>query len=280
MEETLAGPTPAPSSNAAPQDPSVTKKRTATDVRDSYAGVAGQTSTSGGSKDPLVYLGQKPHEAMPGSSSYYQALGSGYYDKTLKLSEVANQYYSWDDKTKNKFLSQLNLAGYDTSQMKDAQVAQLWGAYAAQAGSYYAQGKKLTPWDILSKDMQAREAYLNTPRSVTQSSTAYDMSTREDAHGIFLQAAQSLLGRDPTKAEISAFQKALNAYEKANPTVTTTTTNYMGDTVTGQTQTTKGGVKEGARQLMAVEDVKADPEYGAYQAATTYFDAMMEMIGG
>src|SRR5688500_18852935 len=128
--------------------------------------------------------------------------------------------------------------------------------------------------------MQQREAYMNTPRTVTQTSTAFDMSTREDAHAIFLQAAQSLLGRDPTKSEIGAFQKALNAYEKANPTVTTQTTNYMGDTVTGQTSTTKGGVKEGARQLMAVEDVKKDPEFGAYQAATTYFDAMMQMIGG
>ena len=82
------------------------------------------------------------------------------------------------------------------------------------------------------------------------------------------------------REEYWALLEALNAYEKANPTITTQTTNYMGDTVTGQTSTTKGGVKEGARQLMAVEDVKADPEYGAYQAATTYFDAMMDMIGG
>src|SRR5688500_20335702 len=89
--------------------------------------------------------------------------------------------------------------------------------------------------------MQQREAYMNTPRTVTQTSTAFDMSTREDAHAIFLQAAQSLLGRDPTKSEIGAFWKALNAYEKANPTVTTQTTNYMGDTVTGQTSTTKIG---------------------------------------
>ena len=110
--------------------------------------------------------------------------------------------------------------------MKDSQIAQMWGNYAAQASQYYSSGRKLTPWDILAKDMEQREAYLNTPRSVTQTSTAYDMSTREDAHGIFLQAAQSLLGRDPTKAEIGAFQKALNAYEKKNPTVTTQTTNY------------------------------------------------------
>ncbi len=277
-EETLAEPRPQPSSNPAPRDPSVTKKRTAQDVADAFAGISGGTSsTSKGVKDPLVYLGHDESKLM-GEMRF--TAGTSYYDKTSKLSDVANQYYKWSDKTKNKFLTQLNLAGYDTSTMKDSQIAQLWGSYAAQAAQYYSQGKKLTPWDILSKDREAREAYMRTPRTVTQTATSYDLSTREDAHAIFLQAAQSLLGRDPTKAEISAFQKALNAYEKANPTVTTTTTNYMGDTVTGQSQTTKGGVKEGARQLMAMEDIKADPEYGAYQAATTYFDAMMEMIGG
>jgi len=278
----MAGPTPQPSSNAQPQDPSKTKQKTAKDVADAFASISG-SSASGGTKDPLVFLGYSnkklPEHFNVGSSD------PAYYDRLLglkaqKLSQVANQYYNWDDKTKNKFLTQLNLAGYDTQSMKDSQIAQLWGNYAAQAAQYYAQGKKLTPWDILAKDREQREAYMNTPRSVTQTSTSYDMSTREDAHAIFLQSAQSLLGRDPTKAEITAFQKALNAYEKANPTTTTTTTNYMGDTVTGQSSTTKGGVKEGARQLMAMEDIKKDPEYGAYQAATTYFDAMMEMIGG
>lgn len=234
------------------------------------------TPTSGGTKDPLVYLGQ--NDRLQGEMRF--TAGTGYYDKTGKASEIAGQYYDWSQKTKDKFLTQLGLAGYDTSTMRDAQIAQLWAGYVGQAASYYQSGNKLTPWDILSKDMQQREAYLNTPRSVTQTSTSYDMSTREDAHAIFLQAAQSLLGRDPTKSEISSFQKALNKYEKANPTKTTQTTNYLGDTVTGQTSTTTGGVKEGARAVMATEDVKADPEYGAYQAATTYFDAMMDMIGG
>lgn len=274
---TLAGPTPSPTANTAPQDPAQTKRKTAKDVADAFAGLAqGSSSSQGGTKDPLVYLGQ--NDMLQGEMRF--TAGTGYYDKTGKLSDVSNQFYNWDNKTKNKFLAQLNLAGYDTNSMKDSQVAQLWGNYAAQAAQYYSQGRKMTPWDILAKDREQREAYLNTPRSVTQSSTAYDMSTKEDAHGIFLQAAQSLLGRDPTKAEIASFQKALNSYEKANPTVTTQTTNYMGDTVTGQTSTTKGGVKEGARQVMAMEDIKADPEYGAYQAATTYYDAMMEMIGG
>jgi hypothetical protein len=277
----MAGPTPQPSSNAKPQDPGKTKQKSAKDVVDAFASLSG-SSSSGGTKDPLVFLGyankKLPEHFNVGSTD------PNYYDnllglKTQKLSAVSNQYYNWDDKTKNKFLTQLGLAGYDTQSMKDSQIAQLWGNYAAQAAQYYSQGKKVTPWDILAKDREQREAYMNTPRSVTQTSTAYDMSTREDAHAIFLQSAQSLLGRDPTKAEITAFQKSLNAYERAHPTTTTTTTNYMGDTVTGQSSTTKGGVKDSARQLMAMEDVKADPEYGAYQAATTYYDAMMEMIG-
>ncbi|AZF95820.1 hypothetical protein SEA_OLICIOUS_10 [Streptomyces phage Olicious] len=272
--------TPTPSANRQAEDPSVTKAKTAKDVVGAFASMAGASSSKGGTKDPLVYLGTKKHTPMYGSSSYYAAQSAGAYDNTVKLSEVANQYYNWDGKTKNKFLTQLGLAGYDTSGMKDSQIAQLWGNYAAQAAQYFQQGRRLTPWDILAKDRDQREAYMNTPRTVTQSSTSYDMSTREDAHGIFLQAAQSLLGRDPTKSEITAFQKALNAYEKANPTTTTQTSNYIGDTLQSQSSTTTGGVKEGARQLMALEDVKADPEYGAYQAATTYFDAMMEMIGG
>lgn len=234
-------------------------------------------------QEPLVFLGYNkvdvPEHFGLGSMdpNYYSRL-SGW--KTATLSEVAGQYYSWSQKTRDKFTSQLNLAGYDTSKMKDGQIAELWGYYAQQAASYLAAGNRLTPWDVLAKDMEQREAYMKTPRTVTQTSRSYDMSTREDAHAIFLQAAQSLLGRDPTKAETSAFQKALNAYEEANPTITTTTTDYLGDEVTGQTSTTKGGVKEGARQLMAMEDIKRDPEYGAYQAATTYFDAMMQMIGG
>lgn len=244
----------------------------------------GGSSGSKSANDPLVFLGFDKSKKMPENFNV-GSMDPNYWaqfnnDKTATLSTVAGQYYNWDQKTRNKFLSQLNLAGYDTSQLRDGQIAQLWGAYSQQAAEYFARGKKVTPWDVLAMDMQQREAYMNTPRSVTQSSTSYDMSTREDAHGIFMTAAQQLLGRDPTKAEVASFQKALNAYEKANPTVTTQTTSYMGDTVTGQTSTTKGGVKEGARQLMAVEDVKADPEYGAYQAATTYFDAMMDMIGG
>jgi hypothetical protein len=252
------------------------QEQTFADAVKSAAGSQGAPSTTKSANDPLIYLGQ--NDNLMGEMRF--TAGTGYYDKTGTLTQVAGQYYDWDSKTKNKFLTQLSLAGYDTNGMKDSQIAGLWADYSQQAAAYYANKRKLTPWDVLALDMKQREAYMNTPRSVTQTSKSYDMSSRGDAHAIFLTAAQQLVGRDPTKSEIASFQKALNAYEKANPTVTKTTTNYMGDDVTGQTSTTSGGVKDGTRQIMAMEDVKADPEYGAYQAATTYFDAMMEMIGG
>jgi len=271
-------PSPAPNATPTASNPQA-KSNDPRDIAKTYGANYG-TSTTGGSKDPLVYLGTIEHQSMPGSSGYYQALASGQYDNTQKLSAVSNQYYTWDDGTKNKFLSQLNLAGYDTTKMNDSQIAQMWAGYAQQAGAYYAAGSKMTPWDILAKDRQSREAYMSTPRTVTQTQTNVDLSSQGDAHAIFLQAAQSLLGRDPTKSEITSFQKALNSYEKKHPTVSTTTSNYLGDQLQTQNTTTKGGVKDATRQIMATEDVKADPEYGAYQAATTYFDAMMQMIGG
>jgi len=241
------------------------------------AGATGATA-----KDPFVYVGGGPiikgSGQPPVGAVGVTTTGQGVGLQTV--SQLTGQYYSWDTKTKDKFLAHAELAGYDTRNMKDGQLASLWGQYVQQAAAYYSQGRTVTPWDIMTKDGAQREAYLRTPRTVTQKSTQYDLSTEGDARAIFYTAAQQLLGRDPTKSEVGSFQKALNAMERANPTVTTTTSNYVGDTLQSQESTSQGGVKEGARQMEAMDVAKAKPEYGAYQAATTYFDAMMEMLGG
>lgn len=252
------------------------------------AAARGTTAGSGSGKanpqNPMVYLGTQTRTDLAGSSSYYAHLGSGgkpiTQDVTATASEVAQQYYSWDQKTKDKFLSQLALTGRDVTGLADGQIAQLWAAYVGQAASYYGANQKLTPWDIIAKDMKQREIFMKTPRTVTQTATDVQLSTQQDAHAIFLQAAQSLLGRDPTKSEIKTFKAALNAYEKANPRTTTTTSQYLGDQLQSQSQKTTGGVSEASRGLMAMEDIKKDPEYGAYQAATNGMNWLMEMVQG
>src|SRR3990172_5595971 len=173
------------------------EKVTKESIQEMFASEPQPSSSFGGTKDPLVYLGRD--DAKTAGMPYGTP---GQIDKSGKLSEVAEQYYDWDAKTRNKFLTQLGLAGYDVTKMKDGDIAQMWGTYAEQAAAYYkaGRGQRLTPWDILAKDRAQRESESRTPRSITQTSTSYDMSTQQDAHAIFMQAAQSLLGRDPTKS--------------------------------------------------------------------------------
>jgi hypothetical protein len=213
-------------------------------------------------KNPSVYMGADSRIAF------------------MPADQAAQLYYQWTAKTKSRFLSQLGLAGYDVGQLKDAQLASLWGGYVDVASKYALAGQNFSPWDVLGKDIAQRESEVAKPRTVTQTQKSYNLSTAEDAHALFQGAAQTLLGRDPTKAEIARFKATLNKYEQANPTMTTTTSDYLGQELQNQSSTTKGGVSAASQGLMAQEEAKKNPEYGAYQAATSGMNWLMEMIGG
>jgi hypothetical protein len=275
----VADPKPAP--NASPQGP--LEKRDEAVKRLAQANVqAGGSSAD--PKDPLVYLGKTRTVAGLSDADALRAekdvLKLPEVDNVMPLSQVGGQYYTWDQKTKDQFLTQVALTGVDVTGLTDGEMAKLWASYSAQAAGYYANGQTVTPWDILAKDRKQREAFMKTPRTVTQTSTDLDVSSALSSRALFQQAAHALLGRDPTKGELRSFQDRLNAYEKANPRVTTTTTNYVGSDVTGQSSTTVGGVKAEDRAMMAEDLAKADPEYGAYQAATNGMNWLMEMVGG
>ena len=171
---------------------------------------------------------------------------------------------------------------------RDADLRKLWASYVEQSAIKLSSGVKLTPWDMLAKDRRQREQTYVKPRSVTQTATNLDISSALTARAIFQEATRALLGRAPTKAETRSFQARLNAYEQANPQTTTTTTTYAGGMAgaagtgdaTGSTSVTKGGVASADRAMMAEDAAKADPEYGAYQAATNGMNWLMEMVNG
>jgi|SRR5882757_610526 len=227
---------------------------------------AAATSTTaaghGTTKNPTIYMGADSKIGFMGQD------------------EASGMYYKWDSKTKNKFLSQLSLAGYDTASLKDAQLASLWAGYVEVSGQYSLAGKYLSPWEIIGKDISTHSEAATKPKTLTQTSTQYNISTAEDAHALFQGAAQTLLGRDPTKNEIARFKGVLNKYEQANPATTTTTSNYLGADLQSQSSKTTGGVTADATSLLAQEEAKKNPEYGAYQAATSGMNWLMEMIGG
>lgn len=198
----------------------------------------------------------------------------------MDYSDAVNMYYMWDNKTRNKFMSQLQLAGYDTTQMRDADVAKLWAGYVGVSAQYQVAGKNVTPWDVLGKDIAQRSKEASEPRTVTATQQTYNISTAEDAAALFQGAAQTLLGRDPTKAEQSRFKAILNKYEQAHPATTTTTSTYVGQDLQNQSSETEGGVSAAAQSYIAQEEAKKNPEYGAYQAATNGMNWLMEMLGG
>lgn len=274
--------TPAPSPNAAP-------KTFVEAVADQTAAAGTAAPTTANSKNPAVFLGTIGISDLDRKEARFEGAPlPGPVDNTLPLSEVAAQYHTWDQKTHDKFLTQLSLAGYDTDKMRDNDVFEMWANYSAQAAAKYMVGVKLTPWDMLAKDRKQRESVVVAPRSVTQTATNLDISSALTARAIFQEATKALLGRAPTKAETRSFQSRLNAYEKANPQTTTTTTSYAGGLagavgtgdVTGQSSTTRGGVQAADRAMIAEDAAKADPEYGAYQAATSGMNWLMEMVNG
>lgn len=239
-------------------------------------------------KDPAVFMGYTSIDFSSLSEADQIRAETGRLstrtERTMAASEAANQFYDWDQKTKDAFISKLALAGRDVDNLTDGQMAEIWAGYVGQAAAYYKGGfgQTLTPWDILAKDMRSREAAALKPRTVTQTATNLDLSSALTARAIFQQASQALLGRAPTQAEAKAFQAKLNAYERANPGVATTTSNYAGGTgdLVSQSTVSTGGVQAADRAMIAEESAKADPEYGAYQASTSGMNWLMEMVNG
>lgn len=124
------------------------------------------------------------------------------------------------------------------------------------------------------------------PTSKTTTSKSIDLSSPEQAQALITQVLREALGRAPSTKELAKFRSTIAGYEKANPTITTTTQQLSPNLATGQvdvtsqSSTTSGGVTDAARAALVQEPTMETKEYGKYQAGTTYFNALMQMIGG
>lgn len=206
-----------------------------------------------------------------------QNIGGQNRPQTQTLQDVINSWYTMDQKTKDRFEATMASAGFKVATFTDADFFKAWSSYATQAASYNAAGKMLSPWDVLSMDGQGRQN--NQPTTTTTTDTSYNISNYQDTHALFMQAAQSLLGRAPTVAETKAFQSQLNAYQRANPTKTTRTTTTDAQGNSTSTTSSSGGTTAAGMQDLAQQQAQQNPEYGSYQAATTYFNALLGAIG-
>ncbi|MFF3363591.1 hypothetical protein [Streptomyces misionensis] len=276
-------------------------------------------AAGGGTTDSgRVYMGEySKYRAPKGASAQARKniqelssreLSSGHTGSLwLSKGDAEQAFYTWDAKKQSDFLSQAIVGGLLKLGDGPLEAGKLWKKLVDEAALYGAANKKVSPMDLMSSYVKAAGGgnawtsagvwQINTvtgerkyagPGTYLGSGKAQQVDTRVDltdpdtAKAVATKLFQDLMGRDPGAGELTTFATALHSAEQANPVVQTTTTQY--DMDTGQpvssSTSSSGGVDASGQQYIGEQQVKGKKEYGAYQAATTYQNALDSLVFG
>lgn len=219
-----------------------------------------------------------------------------------RLSEEAEKYGLKADSLDDLLGVWEDAVTYSANKYANGSKATPWDMIPLMAGAWRGDGS-------LADRSRALAESLNEPRTVTQTArtagrrivetaTQVDISDPAQSRALVQNVLSQALGRWATGAELEEFVGSLNAYQRENPTVTTRTTDIAPETrtqtttesadgttqssdtsVEGGEQTTstttqQGATAEGGQQVL-LEKAMETPDYGAYQAATTYMSALL-----
>lgn len=223
-------------------------------------------------------------------------------DRWMSKEQALGEFFQWSDKKQNDFIAQGVVGGQLQLGSGPLEGVKLWAQLVDMAELYGKVGKKVSPLDLLRRYVKAAggaggtwvkqgDFQVNTvtgerryvgPRFKTTTNTQVDLTDPDTARAIATSLFQDMVGRDPRAGELKGFASALHAAEEASPVVQTTTTEF--DTVTGEPvgadTVSEGGLTAEGRALIGQNRIKKDPEYGAYQAATTYQGALEQLVYG
>lgn len=229
---------------------------------------------------------------------------------TMSAGEARGLPLQWlqnDPETLKKFVNTgvLNkIPGFDVG-MGMPEVMQAWNRLLEDSwmmNNYMPGGedKKFTPWDVMNSYSNADNKFGTVkrgdwlydiatgekvkyvgPKSKTSTQKKIDLSNAEDVRAIATNALAELLGRAPNAEELAQFRTSINAFEEKNPLMATTTETLddRGEVIATETKQT-GGVSAEARGLLVSDVAKKGPEYAKFQSGTTYWNSLMQMLGG
>lgn len=209
--------------------------------------------------------------------------------QTMTTDQATQSFYQWAPVEQQAFTNKLYRAGIISSPSDFQSAVSYWTQAVAFAGNQFTYGhKKITPWDVVQQSLglaNAAKAKANLPSTTTNTSTAVQVLTNGDANSMINAMYQNELGRNPTDGELSRYRSMLINTSKADPQVTTTRTTSTPDlsgrnTTESTSSTQKGGWSSAGLNQQLQGNVQADPEYGAYQAATTYMGALENAMSG
>lgn len=237
-------------------------------------------------QDPPVWVGDKTvirrgaNKPLPGGGR----VPAGHTATTLPLSQAKQYVYGMDPAELNKMTERAWYLGYtEVSAPNDVMgFIDLWQKAVEDAAVFQAQGKQLSPMQVLeygaTGNVKTRAERAVAGGVQTQKSRHIDITDPVSAKAMIRQAFQTAIGRDPTDAEVRTLAGSLTAAEKANPKVSVTSANFdaSGAQTSPTTTTSSGGLDPSAFVQQQVED---DPEAKEFQAAGTYFPALMQLMG-
>lgn len=247
----------------------------------------------------LAQIQSSPGPATGGASAsdppvFWGSSGSnlsGHWDKarfdqmlegrTRSLSDVQGEFYRWTDAERNEWADYLTKLGLIEPGERDwSTLRDLWNDVASESARFTAAGKKLTPWQVAAlvaggDNPGGRKGFTGVKREVHKNVDPTDPAT---AKAMVTSVLEKALGRAPTAEELDSFRSVLNAAVQANPSVTTTDVTYEDGDAVASSSTTTGGLGAAGAQQILMDEAMAKPEWGAYQAATTLFNAFTSAI--
>jgi hypothetical protein len=231
------------------------------------------TYDSNGDKVPNVFMGA-PH---PQGYREWPAAP----DVVKSVEDVVNEFSTYSTSHRRSIARKLYAAGLIKNVNDWDEVEAGWKKVVIGAAKRYAYSggsQRVTPYDMIDvMGSQAPDAG-GTQTAINKSITKVDDGTANDwVRTIFSDA----VGRAPSGGELSKYRGLITGYYRDHPTTTksTTVTDAKGNTSTTNEMLDAGPSEPGAKEGVKA-GVQGTTEYGSYQAATTFFNALMRAVAG
>lgn len=223
---------------------------------------------------PKVYFGKK---TTGGYDPARDALISGRVTTApdeRDLDSAVNDFYTWSEAERGAWGQRLYKAGMLRDPDDYDGMLKAWQYAVEQAAGMWTHGKKpVTPWQFIDL-LDSGQGPQGGPKTTKSTSKSYQIPSESEARAAITAIFQDQLGRDPTDGELSRYRSMWIGQARQNPATTTTTTTTDPTGNTTSSSTTSGGFDP---RGFLVQEAQGDPEYGALQSATTYYNVLEQL---
>lgn len=249
--------------------------------------------------DPLVYLGTMPRgknqvlsgDALVQRNTSRRDRRTGTRkgkERLLPLSRAALDIYNWSGAQRRQwgeYLADIGMIDEDEKDNFDVLVKE-WQVNVEASANFWQVGQRVTPWDAAriratrygldGDDGQAGDDLFTGRKRSTQRQV--NLSNPQEARQLIYEVLRDQIGRGPTEDEYAAFLKVIREAEEANPATVTTDVDYENGEVVNTSAVVNEGIGEEGLQYLIEEQARTLPEWGAYQAATRLYNALINDV--